>query len=115
MNTIHLIGYGEVLAKPARELKTGDVLIFNYGIKAIVKSADVITARTIRTVITEDGKDFNRDFRLNRLVAFEQKHNHTDDSGTFACPLGSTCKLDSPEKELNILKNIICPSLEGGK
>ena len=40
LKTIHLQGIGRVDAKPATEIKIGDILIWNYGYKSTVKSVE---------------------------------------------------------------------------
>ena len=69
MRTIRLQSIGWVDAKPARELKLNDVIIWNFGYTSTVKSIEP-KEKTIRTVIiSEDGKEYKRDFRPSRLVA----------------------------------------------
>lgn len=69
MAKIHLIGWGDVNAQPAENVKVGDTLLWNYGSKSQVVSIDKITAKSI-TISTRcsDGKIYQRMMRKNRLI-----------------------------------------------
>jgi hypothetical protein len=75
-NTIKLQGiYGEQSAKAVKDLKIGDVIVWNYGYKSSV--TDLIPSKTGKTVTAmlksfEDGKIRSRKMGTNRLVAVEQ-------------------------------------------
>jgi hypothetical protein len=47
MNTTHLQSIGTVAAKPAGEVKAGDVLAFNGGIESTVASVDDVSAKFV--------------------------------------------------------------------
>ena len=69
MNKIHLIGYGMVNAKPAKEVKKGDTRVWNYGVTSIVES--IVKETPTQIVISErydSGKSYNRRIRKERLV-----------------------------------------------
>jgi len=71
--TIRLQGIGWHEAKPARQIKPGDVLVWNYGSKSsvlrIVKEtpAQII----IRERYHESGREYNRRLGKDRLVAIQ--------------------------------------------
>jgi hypothetical protein len=69
MNKIHLIGYGMVNAKPAKEVKKGDTLVWNYGVTSIV---DSILRETPTQIVIEEryesGKTYTRRMGKERLV-----------------------------------------------
>lgn len=69
MAKMHLIGWGDVEAQPAENVKVGDILMWNYGSKSEVVSVDKITAKSI-TIIERcsNGKLYQRMMRKNRLV-----------------------------------------------
>lgn len=64
MKTIKLQQIGSVNAKPAGELKVGDVTIWNFGSKAVV---DSIVKETKKTVTLRVG-GYERRFNKDRLV-----------------------------------------------
>lgn len=69
MAKMHLIGWGDVEAQPAENVKIGDILMWNYGIKSEVVSIDKTTDKSI--TISErysNGKLYQRLMRKNRLV-----------------------------------------------
>lgn len=71
--SIHLQGIGRFTAKPAEELKAGDVMVWNFGYTSTVLAAEQRTPKTI-TVLEKDngsGKEGTRRFRVGRLVAVE--------------------------------------------
>ena len=67
---IHLQGIGLFAAKPASEVKPGDVLVWNYG-----STSTVLTVRTAGKSVyiaqkTDDGKEWpERRFLGSRLIA----------------------------------------------
>lgn len=69
MNKIHLIGYGKVDAKPAKEVKKGDTLVWNYGTTSVVES---IVKETATQIVIEErydsGKSYTRRMGKERLV-----------------------------------------------
>lgn len=70
MNTIQLQAIGHVPAKPASELKVGDVMIWNFGYTSTVKEIVRQTAKSlwIKEVSDESGKTYERRFLKSRLV-----------------------------------------------
>ena len=67
---IHLQGIGEKPAKPAKEIKIGDVLIWNFGEKSIVKSiTETKSGKSINILEDYDGKIYKRRLLKNTLVA----------------------------------------------
>ncbi len=69
MQTIHLQGIGLVQAKPAAELKPGDVLMWNYGFTCTVLAVLSETAKSIVIQTRCEGGIFQRRLMKNRLVA----------------------------------------------
>ena len=68
--TIHLQGIGERPAKPASQIRVGDVLIWNYGEKSIVKSiTETKSGKSINILEDYDGKIYKRRLLKNTLVA----------------------------------------------
>ena len=68
-NAIHLQGIGLHAAKPATEIKVGDVLVWNYGGTSTVKA---ILSETSKTVTIQEecrGNLYERRFSKTRLVA----------------------------------------------
>ena len=67
---IHLQGIGEKPAKPAKEIKVGDVLIWNFGVKSIVKSiTETKSGKSINILEDYDGKVYKRRLLKTSLVA----------------------------------------------
>ena len=62
---------GEQKAIPAKDLSPGMVTLWNFGGKGIIKSISFSkTGKTLKAIIMcEDGKEYERTFRGNRLVA----------------------------------------------
>ena len=73
MQTVQLQGIGKKPGKAARDIKPGDVLIWNYGFKSLVIDvSSSASGKTITATLKEDsGKIVNRIMRANRLVAFQ--------------------------------------------
>lgn len=71
MKSIQLQSIGKVPAIPAGELKTGDVLMWNFGYKYSVDSIIKSTEKTItiKTTSLETGRTFEQKLFKNRLVA----------------------------------------------
>ena len=70
---IHLQGIGEKPAKPAREIKIGDVLIWNFGEKSIVKSiTETKSGKSVNLMEDDNGKIYKRRLSKNTLVAYEE-------------------------------------------
>jgi len=76
MNTqsqIRIIGMGFIQAKPADQLKIGDILRWNFGYSSIVKSITPVTSKTL-SIEHEDYKTkeiFTTRMRKTRLTAYE--------------------------------------------
>lgn len=69
MKKIQLIGCGWVDAQPAKNLKPGDTLMWNYGVTSVVDSIEKETPKQI--VIKErakSGKIYTRRIGKERLV-----------------------------------------------
>ena len=69
MKKIQLIGYGLCDAQPAKTIKPGDTLMWNYGVKSVVESIEKETPKQI--VIKEryqSGKSYIRRMGKERLV-----------------------------------------------
>ena len=70
---IHLQGIGEKPAKPAKEIKVGDVLIWNFGEKSIVKSiTETKSGKSVNLMEDDNGKIYKRRLSKNTLVAYEE-------------------------------------------
>lgn len=69
MGKIYLIGWGEVEGQPAENIKAGDTLMWNFGIKSEVLSIDKVTPKSI-TITTKgsNGKEYKRTLRKSTLV-----------------------------------------------
>lgn len=69
MGKIYLIGWGEVEGRPAENIKAGDTLMWNYGLKSEVLSIDKVTPKSI-TITTKvcNGKEYKRILRKSTLV-----------------------------------------------
>lgn len=71
-NTVKLQGiYTKQKAVPAVQLKPGMVTVWNYGHKEIIKSMQPTkSGKSVKCVIiAENGKEYTRTMRNNRLVA----------------------------------------------
>lgn len=69
MGKIYLIGWGEVNAQPAGNIKVGDTLMWNYGYKSKVLSIDKTTAKSITISTKSDtGKVCQRTMRKSTLI-----------------------------------------------
>lgn len=69
MKKIQLIGYGWVDAQPAKNVKQGDILMWNYGVTSVVESIEKEAPKQI--VIKEryqSGKSYTRRMGKERLV-----------------------------------------------
>ena len=72
MSKIQLIGYGWVEAQPAKNVKQGDTLVWNYGETSVVETIVKETPKQI--VITEryrSGKVYTRRMGKERLVCIK--------------------------------------------
>lgn len=76
-NTVKLQGiYGEKQGTPTKDLKVGDVIIWNFGYKSEV--VEIIPSKTGKTITImlrsfEDGQIRPRKMGANRLVVVEEK------------------------------------------
>lgn len=69
--TTHLQGIGRVQAKPAREIKIGDVLVWNYGYTSRVLGIEPSkTGKTLVVKIEQNGRLYERKMKADRLVAY---------------------------------------------
>lgn len=68
MAKMNLIGIGEVNAQPAKDIKTGDTLMWNYGIKAIVTAIVKQTEKSIMIIERYGDKEYRRTLRKSSLV-----------------------------------------------
>ena len=69
MKKIQLIGYGLVDAQPAKNIKPGNKLMWNYGVTSVVETIEKETKTQI--VIRErydNGKSYSRRMGKERLV-----------------------------------------------
>ncbi len=75
MPQIRLIGVGCKVAKPAGEIKVGDVLIWNYGITSTVLEVvkETRTQIVVMTKNNESGARMLRRMAKKRLVAYDDK------------------------------------------
>lgn len=72
MRSIHLQGiYGEVPAIPSRELKKGNIIIWNFGYKSKVLDIVKETKTQIIVLLECEGRKNERRLGKNRLVAVE--------------------------------------------
>jgi hypothetical protein len=74
-NTVKLQGiYGAQPAKAVKDLRIGDVIVWNFGYKSTV--TDLIPSKSGKTItavlLSESGKETPRKMGANRLVAVEQ-------------------------------------------
>jgi hypothetical protein len=67
--TIHLQGVGKFQAKPASEIKPGDVLVWNYGSTSTVLTVETRGKSVFTTQTAEKIGIFERRFLGTRLVA----------------------------------------------
>lgn len=77
-HTIHLQNLGTCPAKPAIEIKTGDLLSFNYQPNSYVVLSNKPASKTWKTVNLEmkclkDGKTYTKKCRATQLVGVEIK------------------------------------------
>lgn len=72
MEYIHLQGIGKRKAIQAKHLKEGMILICNFGYTEEVKSVEISkSGKSVKTVILSGGKLYNKQFRVNTLLAVE--------------------------------------------
>ena len=73
MNTIQLQSIGHVTAKEAKDLKVGDVMIWNFGFRSTVSEIVRETAKSIwiKEISKSSGKTYERRFLKSRLVGCE--------------------------------------------
>ena len=72
MKKVQLQSIGWVPGKPVKELKRGDVIMWNFGYTSIV--LDLLPSKTGKTIVavlkeSESGHIVNRKMGANRLVA----------------------------------------------
>jgi hypothetical protein len=66
---MRLQSIGIVKGTPAREIKIGDRLMWNFGETTIVKSVELSkTGKTLSIVEESNGKDYSRKLGVERLV-----------------------------------------------
>ena len=66
-NGMELIGVGRVLGRPAKEIRSGDVLLWNYGVKEKVY-IEKETEKTLTVFTVIEGRKYIRRLNKNRLV-----------------------------------------------
>lgn len=67
--TIHLQSYGLCPAKPAGELKAGDVTVWNFGITETLTEVTDVSAQFVAVKLTDrNGRVFSRRMKKSRLV-----------------------------------------------
>jgi hypothetical protein len=69
MQTVHLQGIGQVQAKPAADIKPGDVLMWNFGYTSTVLALLSETAKSMVIQTRCEGGIFQRRLMKSRLVA----------------------------------------------
>lgn len=71
MQSVHLQGIGEHPAIPAKEIKVGTVLVWNYGYTSEVMDFQFSkSGKTLNLKLeTPDGRIWDRKLRADRLVA----------------------------------------------
>ena len=72
MSKTQLIGYGWVEAQPAKNVKPGDTLVWNYGETSVVET--IVKETPTQIVITEryrSGKVYTRRIGKERLVCIK--------------------------------------------
>lgn len=69
LQSVHLQGVGRVKAKPARDLRPGDVTVWNYGYTDKVESVEPYGKHYLRVKLTSGV----RQMKLSRLVAYSDK------------------------------------------
>ncbi len=68
--SVHLQGIGRVTAKPAGEIRVGDDLYWNYGIRYTVVAVEPCGTKSVNvTERSADGKQYTRRMLKTRLVA----------------------------------------------
>ena len=67
MQSTHLQNIGKVAAKPAEQIKAGDVLVWNFGSTSEVLAVE----RTAKTVVVKLSGGYSRRFGASRLVAVQ--------------------------------------------
>lgn len=72
----HLQGTGRHLALPAKELRPGMTLVWNFGYTSVLKAIEPSkTGKTLTlTTKSEDGKLYTRKFGANTLIAVDRKY-----------------------------------------
>ena len=72
MKTIHLQFIGKLQAKPAKEIKLNDAIIYNYGETSKVLSIIRETNKSIWFQLLSDrGKTYTKQYNKNTLLAFK--------------------------------------------
>jgi len=67
MPSTQLQGIGKIAAKPASELRAGDVIVWNFGSTSIVEEV-TIGAKTVKVALSGG---YTRRFNVSRLVAVQ--------------------------------------------
>ena len=67
-NTMRLLSIGNVLGSPAKEIKKGDKLMWNFGAVELVNDILKETAKMIVVSISYKGNLYERKLAKNRLV-----------------------------------------------
>lgn len=73
---IHLQDTGRHFALPAKELRPGMTLVWNFGYTSVLKAIEPSkTGKTLTlTTKSEDGKLYTRKFAANTLIAVDRKY-----------------------------------------
>jgi len=70
--TTWLQGIGPHVGKPAGELQTGDVVVYNYGYIGRVVAVRDVTPKFVEIVeVDESGREYTRRLKKTRIVAIE--------------------------------------------
>lgn len=82
LGSIHLQGIGRYPAIPAKDLKVGDIIVYNYGSTSVVRSRRKISDKTIEVVVEsqgrmDKGKRYTVSYRVDRLVAVQRGRRKT--------------------------------------
>lgn len=74
---IHLQGVGAVRGKEAKDIRAGDVIMWNYGYTSLVLDNPTLSksGKSVTVVFkdTHNGKIHDRQFRINKTVAIEKE------------------------------------------
>lgn len=73
--SVHIQNIGKVVAKPASELKVGDILLYNFGYTSTVKTVEQRGKSVYITVLNHsDNAEYSRRYTKTRLVAMSSKN-----------------------------------------